>query len=126
MNPSTGEISGTPSVSVVPAQRYTVTATDEATGATGRASASVTRTLSSGSSSSSAISIGSAVRMPWPKLGGSCLYVKNCTRVQPVCVNDVKNLKSALIDHCGFAQSDIRTLTDLDATTKAIQPNVAA
>ena len=42
------------------------------------------------------------------------------------CVNDVKNLKSALGDHCGFAQSDIRVLTDLDATTKAIQKGIAA
>ena len=37
------------------------------------------------------------------------------------CVNDVKNLKSALTRYYGFADSNIRTLTDLQATKKAMQ-----
>jgi hypothetical protein len=37
------------------------------------------------------------------------------------CVNDVKNLKSVLTRHYGFADKDIRTLTDLQATKKAMQ-----
>ena len=32
------------------------------------------------------------------------------------CVNDVKNMKSALTRYYGFADKDIRTLTDLQAT----------
>jgi len=37
------------------------------------------------------------------------------------CVNDVKNLKSVLTHYSGFADKDIQTLTDLQATKKAMQ-----
>lgn len=37
------------------------------------------------------------------------------------CVNDVKNLASALAEFHGFAKADIETLTDLAATKKAMQ-----
>lgn len=37
------------------------------------------------------------------------------------CVNDVKNLAAALVEFCGFAKTDIETLTDLAATKKAMQ-----
>lgn len=37
------------------------------------------------------------------------------------CVNDVKNLSGALKTYYGFADKDITTLTDLQATKKAIQ-----
>ncbi len=37
------------------------------------------------------------------------------------CVNDVKNLRSVLTTYYGFASKDITTLTDLQATKKAIQ-----
>jgi metacaspase-1 len=37
------------------------------------------------------------------------------------CLNDVKNLKSVLTRYYGFADKDIRTLTDLQATKKAMQ-----
>ena len=37
------------------------------------------------------------------------------------CVNDVKNLERALTTYYGFSVQDITTLTDLQATTKAMQ-----
>jgi len=37
------------------------------------------------------------------------------------CVNDVKNLQQALTTYCGFSAKDITTLTDLQATKKAMQ-----
>jgi hypothetical protein len=37
------------------------------------------------------------------------------------CVNDVKNLKGVLTEYYGFAGGDIVTLTDLDATKKAME-----
>jgi uncharacterized caspase-like protein len=37
------------------------------------------------------------------------------------CVNDVKNLEQALTTYYGFAAKDITTLTDLQATKKAMQ-----
>lgn len=37
------------------------------------------------------------------------------------CVNDVKNLQQALTTYCGFSSKDITTLTDLQATKKAMQ-----
>ena len=37
------------------------------------------------------------------------------------CVNDVKNLRAVLTRYYGFASQDITTLTDLKATTKAMQ-----
>ncbi len=40
------------------------------------------------------------------------------------CVNDVKNLKSVLTRYYGFARKDIRTLTDLQATKKAMQSEI--
>ena len=40
------------------------------------------------------------------------------------CVNDVKNLKSALTRYYGFADKDIQTLTDLQATKKAMQSGI--
>jgi metacaspase-1 len=40
------------------------------------------------------------------------------------CLNDVKNMKSALTRYYGFAQKDIRTLTDLQATKKAMQSEI--
>lgn len=40
------------------------------------------------------------------------------------CVNDVKNLEAALIEWGGFDKSDITTLTDLDATKKAMQAGI--
>jgi len=40
------------------------------------------------------------------------------------CVNDVKNMKFVLSRYYGFANKDIRTLTDLQATKKAIQAAV--
>jgi hypothetical protein len=40
------------------------------------------------------------------------------------CVNDVKNLGSALEELCGFRRADIETLTDLDATKKAIEAGI--
>lgn len=41
------------------------------------------------------------------------------------CVNDVKNIKSVLTRYYGFADKDIRTLTDLQATKKAMQSEIA-
>jgi len=41
------------------------------------------------------------------------------------CVNDVKNMRDALSKFCGFAAKDIRTLTDLAATTRAMQTEIA-
>ena len=41
------------------------------------------------------------------------------------CVNDVKNMRDALSKFCGFAAKDIRTLTDLAATTRAMQTAIA-
>jgi hypothetical protein len=40
------------------------------------------------------------------------------------CVNDVKNLGSALEELCGFRPADIETLTDLDATKKAMEAGI--
>jgi hypothetical protein len=40
------------------------------------------------------------------------------------CVNDVKNLKSILTRYYGFAANSIRTLTDLQATKKAMQSEI--
>ena len=40
------------------------------------------------------------------------------------CVNDVKNLKSILTRYYGFAGNNIRTLTDLQATKKAMQSEI--
>jgi hypothetical protein len=40
------------------------------------------------------------------------------------CLNDVKNMKSVLTRYYGFAQKDIRTLTDLQATKKAMQSEI--
>jgi metacaspase-1 len=40
------------------------------------------------------------------------------------CVNDVKNLKSVLTRYYGFADKDIQTLTDLQATKKAMQSGI--
>jgi len=37
------------------------------------------------------------------------------------CVNDVKNLQQVLTTYCGFSIKDITTLTDLQATKKAMQ-----
>jgi hypothetical protein len=37
------------------------------------------------------------------------------------CVNDVNNLQSVLTRHYGFVKSDIKVLTDFDATKKAMQ-----
>lgn len=37
------------------------------------------------------------------------------------CVNDVKNIQAILTQYYGFASKDITTLTDLQATTKAMQ-----
>src|SRR5688572_25400270 len=37
------------------------------------------------------------------------------------CVNDVNNLQSVLTGHYGFVKSDIKVLTDFDATKKAMQ-----
>ncbi len=37
------------------------------------------------------------------------------------CVNDVKNIQGALTKYYGFAAADIATLTDYDATKKAMQ-----
>jgi hypothetical protein len=40
------------------------------------------------------------------------------------CVNDVKNMRSVLSRYYGFADKDIRTLTDLQATKKAMQSEI--
>jgi len=40
------------------------------------------------------------------------------------CLNDVKNMKSVLTRYYGFAQKDIRTLTDLQATKRAMQSEI--
>jgi len=40
------------------------------------------------------------------------------------CVNDVKNMASALEEFCVFRAADIETLTDLDATKKAMQAGI--
>jgi len=40
------------------------------------------------------------------------------------CLNDVKNMKSVLTRYYGFADRDIRTLTDLQATKKAMQSEI--
>ena len=40
------------------------------------------------------------------------------------CVNDVKNLHAALKESCGFTSRDITVLTDLEATTKAMQASI--
>lgn len=40
------------------------------------------------------------------------------------CVNDVKNMAAALTAHAGFAAGDIATLTDLEATKKALQAGI--
>lgn len=40
------------------------------------------------------------------------------------CINDVKNVKSLLTRYYGFAAKDIRTLTDLQATKKAMQSGI--
>jgi len=40
------------------------------------------------------------------------------------CVNDVKNLESALVEFCGFRTADIETLTDLKATKKAMEAGI--
>jgi hypothetical protein len=42
------------------------------------------------------------------------------------CVNDVKNMQSALVRHCGFAKADIVTLVDFAATKKAIEAAIRA
>jgi hypothetical protein len=42
------------------------------------------------------------------------------------CVNDVKDLSSALVQFHGFKKSDITTLTDLAATKKAMQAGIKA
>jgi hypothetical protein len=42
------------------------------------------------------------------------------------CVNDVKNIKRALVKYCGFRARDIRTLMDFKATKKAMQTGIAA
>jgi hypothetical protein len=41
------------------------------------------------------------------------------------CVNDVINLQKVLTQHYGFSKADIRTLTDLKATQKAMQSAIA-
>lgn len=41
------------------------------------------------------------------------------------CVNDVENLGGALVQLCGFQKADIETLTDFDATKKAMQAGIA-
>jgi len=41
------------------------------------------------------------------------------------CVNDVKNMRTILTQQYGFADKDIATLTDLAATTKAMQAAVS-
>jgi hypothetical protein len=41
------------------------------------------------------------------------------------CVNDVKNLRAVLTAFYGFAEKDIRTLTDYAATTKAMRDAIA-
>ncbi|MBI4515277.1 MAG: caspase family protein [Deltaproteobacteria bacterium] len=40
------------------------------------------------------------------------------------CVNDVKNMRSVLMQYYGFASKDISVLTDLAATTKAIEAGI--
>lgn len=40
------------------------------------------------------------------------------------CINDVKNLQAVLTDMCGFRAQDITVLTDLRATTKAMQASI--
>lgn len=40
------------------------------------------------------------------------------------CLNDVKNMRSVLSRYYGFADKDIRTLTDLQATKKAMQSEI--
>jgi hypothetical protein len=41
------------------------------------------------------------------------------------CVNDVKSLKAALTQYCGFANGNVRTLTDLEATQKRMQAEIS-
>ncbi len=41
------------------------------------------------------------------------------------CLNDVKNMKSVLTRYYGFAEKNIRTLTDLQATKKAMQSEIS-
>jgi hypothetical protein len=41
------------------------------------------------------------------------------------CVNDVKHMKSVLTRYYGFGEKDIRTLTDLQATKKAMQSEIS-
>jgi hypothetical protein len=40
------------------------------------------------------------------------------------CVNDVRNLQALLVEQYGFAKKDIVTLTDFDATKKAMQAGI--
>ena len=40
------------------------------------------------------------------------------------CVNDVNNMQAVLMDHYGFTSADIKTITDLSATTKAMQAGI--
>jgi metacaspase-1 len=40
------------------------------------------------------------------------------------CVNDVKNMEAALVELCAFRPADVETLTDLDATKKAMQAGI--
>jgi hypothetical protein len=40
------------------------------------------------------------------------------------CVNDVKNLKAVLMQYYGFAEKDIRLVTDYDATKKTMQTEI--
>ncbi len=40
------------------------------------------------------------------------------------CLHDVKNMKYVLIRHYGFDDKDIRALTDLQATKKAMQSEI--
>ncbi|HSD27633.1 MAG TPA: caspase family protein [Vicinamibacteria bacterium] len=40
------------------------------------------------------------------------------------CVNDVKNMASALEELCGFRPADIETLTDLEATKKTMEAGI--
>ena len=40
------------------------------------------------------------------------------------CINDVKNLRAALTTYCGFSSSNVTTLTDFAATTRAMQASI--
>jgi len=40
------------------------------------------------------------------------------------CVNDVKNLKAALMKYYGFAEKDIKIVTDFEATKKSMQTEI--